>query len=111
MLNLRVHKSVPSLDYDRGVIPGGCDYSRESEMYNLAGFGLFAEVLGGGHVLCMQEIVPEFWTKNRICRWDSSSGTHILSDLGQELVTFSHLVFFSSPGLRNLQGTLFIDVI
>lgn len=96
MLNLRVHKSVPSLDYDRGVIPGGCGYSRESEMYNLAGFGFFAEVLGGGHVLCMQEIVPEFWTKNRICRWDSSSGTHILSDLGQASHILTSCVFLLS---------------
>lgn len=68
----------------------------ESEMYNLAGFGFFAEVLAGGHVPCMQKIVSEFWTKNRICRWNSSSGTHILSDLGQVSHILTSCVFLLS---------------
>lgn len=47
-------------------------------------------------MLCMQKIVPEFWTKNRICRWDSSSGTHILSDLGQASHILTSCVFLLS---------------
>lgn len=34
-------------------------------MDSSAVFGFSAEVLGGGHVLCIQKIVSEFRTKNQ----------------------------------------------